>query len=207
MINLSGLFLVEGADQWQFPDTMNIIQPEDFLLIWCDDNETQGPLHTNFKLSMDGEQIVLMRSDGITIIDSISFGSQVIDQSFGRIPDGSQEWNFMVPTPGLPNIELFTDRNDIIPEEYHLSQNFPNPFNPSTIIQYSIPINNFVHLRIIDLKGREVKTLINSFQTSGSKSVIWNAKNNQGRTAGAGVYFYSLNSGEYFATKKMVLIK
>ena len=207
MINLSGLFLVEGADQWQFPDTMNIIQPEDFLLIWCDDNETQGPLHTNFKLSMDGEQIVLMRSDGITIIDSISFGSQVIDQSFGRIPDGSQEWNFMVPTPGLPNIELFTDTNDIIPEEYHLSQNFPNPFNPSTIIQYSIPINNFVHLRIIDLKGREVKTLINSFQTSGSKSVIWNAKNNQGRTAGAGVYFYSINSGEYFATKKMVLIK
>ena len=61
IVNLSGLFLIEGADQWQFPDTMSIIQPGDFLLIWCDDNETQGPLHTNFKLSMDGEQILLMR--------------------------------------------------------------------------------------------------------------------------------------------------
>ena len=207
IVNLSGLFLIEGADQWQFPDTMSTIQPGDFLLIWCDDNETQGPLHTNFKLSMDGEQILLMRSDGITIIDSISFGPQVIDQSYGRTPDGNQEWSFMDPTPGLPNIELFIDDNNLIPEEYHLSQNFPNPFNPSTTIHYSLPRNNFVHLRVIDLEGREVKTLINGFQTRGNKSITWNAKNNQGRPASAGMYFYLIESGEFFATRKMILIK
>ena len=178
-----------------------------FLLIWCDDNESQGPMHTNFKLSMNGEQIVLMRSDGITIIDSISFGSQEIDQSYGRIPDGNQEWSFMIPTPGLPNIEMFIDRSDLIPEEYHLSQNFPNPFNPSTVIQYSLPKNNFVYLKIIDLEGREVKTLINSFQISGNKSVIWNATNNQGRPVAAGMYFYLIESGEFLSAKKMILIK
>ena len=156
---------------------------------------------------MDGEQILLMRSDGITIIDSISFGPQVIDQSYGRIPDGNQEWSFMDPTPGLPNIELFIDDNNLIPEEYHLSQNFPNPFNPSTTIHYSLPKNNFVRLKIIDLEGREVKTLINSFQTKGKKSVIWNAKNNQGRPASSGMYFYLIESGEFSATKKMTLIK
>ena len=207
MVNLSGLFLVEGADQWQFPDTMSTIQPGGFLLIWCDDNESQGPMHTNFKLSMNGEQIVLMRSDGITIIDSISFGSQEIDQSYGRIPDGNQEWSFMVPTPGLPNIEMFIDRSDLIPEEYHLSQNFPNPFNSSTVIQYSLPKNNFVYLKIIDLEGREVKTLVNSFQISGNKSAIWNATNNQGRPVAAGMYFYLIESGEFLSAKKMILIK
>ena len=207
IVNLSGLFLVEGADQWQFPDTMSTIQPGGFLIVWCDDNESQGPMHTNFKLSMNGEQIVLMRSDGITIIDSISFGSQEVDQSYGRIPDGNQEWSFMVPTPGLPNIEMFIDRSDLIPEEYHLSQNFPNPFNPSTVIQYSLPKSNFVYLKIIDLEGREVKTLINSFQISGNKSVIWNATNNQGRPVAAGMYFYLIESGEFLSAKKMILIK
>ena len=113
----------------------------------------------------------------------------------------------MDPTPGFPNIELFINSNDLIPEEYHLSQNFPNPFNPSTTIHYSLPRNNFVHLRVIDLEGREVKTLINGFQTRGNKSITWNAKNNQGRPASAGMYFYLIESGEFFATRKMILIK
>ena len=95
----------------------------------------------------------------------------------------------------------------MIPEEYHLSQNFPNPFNPSTVIQYSLPKNNFVYLKIIDLEGREVKTLINSFQISGNKSVIWNATNNQGRPVAAGMYFYLIESGEFLSAKKMILIK
>ena len=71
-VNLSGLFLVEGTDQWQFPDTMSLIPPGGFLLVWCDEDEYQAPLHTNFKLRTDGEEIVLLRADGVTLIDSIS---------------------------------------------------------------------------------------------------------------------------------------
>ena len=113
----------------------------------------------------------------------------------------------MLPTPGFSNTDLAIFMDAYIPEDFHLSQNFPNPFNPSTTIHYSLPKNNFVHLRVIDLEGREVKTLINGFQTRGNKSITWNAKNNQGRSASAGMYFYLIESGEFFATRKMILIK
>ena len=206
-LNLSGLFLVEGSDQWQFPDTTSTIPPGEFLLIWCDDDESQGPLHTNFKLSMDGEEIKLLKSDGVTVIDSVSFGPQTADQSYGRIPDGNDEWGFMLPTPGFSNTDLSIFMNARIPEDFHLFQNFPNPFNPSTVIRYALPKDNFVILKVIDLMGREVKTLVNSFQTKGNKSVVWNAINNQGLSVSAGVYFYFIESGEFIRTKKMILIK
>ena len=177
------------------------------MLIWCDDDESQGPLHTNFKLSMDGEQIKLLKSDGETIIDSLSFGPQIIDQSYGRIPDGNDEWGFMIPSPGFSNTDLSIFMSAQIPEHFDLSQNFPNPFNPSTVIRYALPKDNFVFLKVIDLMGREVTTLVNSFQTKGNKSVVWNAVNNQGLTVSAGVYFYSIESGEFMSTKKMILIK
>ena len=206
-LDLSGLFLAEGADQWQFPDTMSIISPGGFLLLWCDNEEHQGPLHTNFKLSMDGEEIVLFRSDGVTIIDSISFGSQITDQSYGRISDGEDEWGFMVPSPGYSNTDLSIFLSTSIPEDYRLIQNFPNPFNSSTVIRYALPEDNLVNLKVIDLMGREVKTLVNSFQTTGNKSVVWDAVNNQGLTVSAGIYFYFIESGDFIGTKKMILIK
>ena len=206
-VNLSGLFLVEGTDQWQFPDTMSLIPPGGFLLVWCDDDEFQGPLHTNFKLSTDGEEIVLLRSDGVTVIDSISFGPQTIDLSYGRVLDGHDEWGFMVPTPGNSNTGLSVFMNGPLPKDYRLFQNFPNPFNPSTVIRYVLPIDNFVYLKVFDLMGREVKTLVKSFQTEGSKSVRWNAVDNQGIPVSAGLYFYTIVSGEFMETKKMILIK
>ena len=206
-VNLSGLFLVEGADQWQFPDTMSIIPPGGFLLVWCDDDEFQGSLHTNFKLSTDGEEIALFRPDGVTVIDSISFGPQTIDQSYGRVLDGHDEWGFMVPTPGSSNTGLSLFMNNPVPKDYRLFQNFPNPFNSSTVISYALPMDNVVYLKVFDLMGREVKTLVNSFQAEGGKSVRWDAVNNQGIPVSAGLYFYSIESGEFMETKKMILIK
>ncbi|MBA64745.1 MAG: hypothetical protein CMG55_02985 [Candidatus Marinimicrobia bacterium] len=206
-LDLSGLYLKDGGDLWQFPDTMNMIMPGGYLLIWCDDNEFQGPLHTNFKLSLDGESLVLLKSDGATIIDSILFGSQIIDQSYGRIPDGSNEWGFMSPTPGYSNSDLSVFINKNIPEAYHLFQNYPNPFNPNTIIQYGIPRDEFVTIVIIDMMGREVKSLMNRFQTSGYRSIQWNATNNQGQPVSVGVYLYSIEAGDFRQTKKMVFLK
>tara|TARA_A100000164_G_scaffold360143_1_gene373543 strand:- start:350 stop:820 length:471 start_codon:yes stop_codon:yes gene_type:complete len=156
---------------------------------------------------MGGEEIKLLKSDGVTVIDSISFGPQTNDQSYGRIPDGNNEWYFMLPTPGFSNTDLAVFMNAYIPEDFHLFQNFPNPFNPSTVIRYALPKDNFVFLKVIDLMGREVTTLVNSFQTKGNKSIVWNAVNNQGLPVSAGVYFYSIESGEFISTKKMILIK
>ena len=88
------------------------------------------------------------------------------------------------------------------PAEYSLEQNYPNPFNPSTVISYSIPKGNNVTLKIFNILGQEVSTLVNSFKAPGKYSVNFNASN-----LSSGIYFYVLRSGSYFQVKKMMLLK
>jgi hypothetical protein len=79
------------------------LQPGAFLLIWADDDESQGPLHTTFKLSADGEEVVLIDVDG-ALVDRIAFGPQLADVSEGRTPDGADRWGrLLTPTPGAAN--------------------------------------------------------------------------------------------------------
>ncbi len=88
------------------------------------------------------------------------------------------------------------------PKEYALFANYPNPFNPSTIISYQIPYDGIVTLKIFDELGREVKTLVNGYKSQGRYSVNFNASQ-----LSSGVYFYQLRSGNYSSIKKMVLLK
>jgi bilirubin oxidase len=94
-----------------------------------------------------------------------------------------------------------TDRK-IVPGTFSLGQNFPNPFNPKTVINYQLPMNSLVTLKVYDVLGREIKTLVNERQNAGSQNVTFNASNLPG-----GVYFYRLQAGKNTATKKLVLIK
>jgi hypothetical protein len=89
-----------------------------------------------------------------------------------------------------------------VPKVYSLSQNYPNPFNPTTVINYSIPKAGSVELKVYDLLGREVMVLFNGFKQAGTYSVNFNASN-----LASGVYFYLIKSGDFTATKKMLLIK
>lgn len=89
-----------------------------------------------------------------------------------------------------------------IPESYMLQQNYPNPFNPSTNINFSIPQSGFVTLKVYDMSGREVSTLINEVKSAGSYIVGFNAS---GLSSGA--YFYRLEAGNFVETKKMLLVK
>jgi hypothetical protein len=90
----------------------------------------------------------------------------------------------------------------IIPTEYVLEQNYPNPFNPGTTISYQLPVDGYVTFRIYDMLGSEVVTLVNEYKTAGSYFITWNAENLAG-----GVYFYTIESGGFFKTKKMMLLK
>lgn len=89
-----------------------------------------------------------------------------------------------------------------IPSGYFLSQNYPNPFNPSTTIKFSIPISHFVTLKVYDILGRELVTLVNEEKQPGIYEVKFNGGN-----FSSGVYFYRLQSGSYSETKKLILMK
>ena len=91
---------------------------------------------------------------------------------------------------------------DAVPAEFKLEQNYPNPFNPTTNISYSILNTAKVTLKIYDVLGREIKTLVNSEQRPGRYNVTFDA-----RDLSSGVYFYKLSAGNYIATKKLMLIK
>ncbi|MDD5360707.1 MAG: M28 family peptidase [Ignavibacteria bacterium] len=89
-----------------------------------------------------------------------------------------------------------------VPVKFDLSQNYPNPFNSTTSIKYSVPKNSNVELKIYDLLGREVRTLVNEYQNAGNYVVMFNA----GELA-SGVYFYKLSTDKFSETKKMLLTK
>ena len=89
-----------------------------------------------------------------------------------------------------------------IPNEYGLDQNYPNPFNPSTTINYQLPQNGFVNISVYDILGNLVTTLVNEETNAGYHSITWNA---QGFSSG--IYFYTIRTGSFLATKKLVLLK
>jgi len=93
------------------------------------------------------------------------------------------------------------------PLSYHLYNNYPNPFNPLTTLRYYLPKDNFVKFTIYDMLGNVVNNLVNKNQNSGSKSIQWDATNNQGEPVSAGVYLYKIQAGDYSQTKKMILLK
>jgi len=99
------------------------------------------------------------------------------------------------------------EKQAYIPDEFVLYQNYPNPFNPSTTIQYDLPVSTNVQLKIYDILGREVRTIINEFQQPGKKTYQWDGKDNRGSIASSGVYFYQLQASEFLQTKKLMLLK
>jgi len=94
-----------------------------------------------------------------------------------------------------------------IPEVFALHQNYPNPFNPTTQIKYDLPEDALVNITIYDIMGRSIRSLVNSQQTAGYRSIQWNATNNLGEPVSAGMYLYTIQAGEFRQVKKMVLLK
>jgi hypothetical protein len=120
----------------------------------------------------------------------------------------SQLW--LKETSGRFSAQQITD---VIPTAYRLEQNYPNPFNPTTTIRYALPMDGRVSLRVYDIAGREVATLVDDHKRAGSYEVRFNA--NSGKPLASGVYFYRLRTqpthggkaGEFVQTKKLLLLK
>jgi hypothetical protein len=96
---------------------------------------------------------------------------------------------------------------DVIPQRFELAQNYPNPFNPTTTIRYSVPVQGRVRLRVFDLVGREVASLVDEEGVAGSYLINWRGTDNYGRPLSSGVYFYKLDGPGQQITKKLIVLK
>nr|MCU0344862.1 T9SS type A sorting domain-containing protein [Ignavibacterium sp.] len=175
-----------------------VIPANGFLVIITDDTDPSG-----FGLSSGGEWVWFENASG-TVIDSINLVA-VTDTaaSYGRLPDGDANWQILVPrTRGYSNV--FTDVEDNFNSitEYRLNQNYPNPFNPTTTISFTIPVSGNVSLKVFNILGKEVATLISEIKSAGNYSVDFNAAG-----LSSGVYFYQLITDNFTATKKFTLMK
>jgi hypothetical protein len=115
---------------------------------------------------------------------------------------------------GRPGFRLTLDLSKIVgvdetpvPTTYTLEQNFPNPFNPTTTVSYSVPKSGQVTVMVFDLLGNHVKTIVDEVQKPGSYKVVWNATNAQGALVPTGNYILKLVAGDFSQTRKMTLLK
>lgn len=130
-----------------------------------------------------------------------SFGSSI--QGFGNSDGGTLMYTALDIDFGG------TDANEAnVPAVAGIkANNYPNPFNPSTTINYSLPTNGAVTVEVYNTKGQVVNTLVNEQQTAGDHSVVWNGQDSRGDGITSGVYFYKIKSGKFTSTKKMILLK
>jgi hypothetical protein len=211
-VNIGGLFLTDNFNvpgKYLLPNyaaQLTTIPAKGFLVLWADGETADGILHLPFKLDRSGERIGVAQAldSGSVFIDSLSYPAQTTDISFGRYPDGTASWYpFDQPTP-LASNRLIDNLpgNPLLIRSYSLSRNYPNPFNPSTSIRFSIPKTEFVSLEIYNLLGQKVARLVNERQEAGEHTVKFN-----GSGLASGIYFYKIAAGDFQQVRKMVLIR
>jgi flagellar hook assembly protein FlgD len=99
------------------------------------------------------------------------------------------------------------ESNSGIPTAFALQPNYPNPFNPSTTINYGLPQQVEVKLMIYDMLGQHVRTLVNQTQQAGRYAITWNGRNEQGQPVASGVFIYRLQAGSFTQVRRMALVR
>jgi hypothetical protein len=164
---------------------------------------TDGSGETDFGLSNNGEEVWLEDGSG-TVIDDVVFPALTATQSYGRIPDGETLQILNVQTKGSSNGTNAVEEETSLPTSYILEQNYPNPFNPSTVISYQLPTSSFVTLKVFNILGGEIETVVNEYQNAG----IHHSKFPIGKSElTSGIYFYRLQADKFVQIKKMILLK
>lgn len=216
-VDLSGMYLTDREDdlrKWAFPEGTTLA-PGAYLVVWADGDDGDEPgLHTNFRLSGSGEAVLLVDTDerGNVILDSVTFGEQQADVSFGRNLDGAGAFEILsFPTPGTANASMMTvvseETAGAQPERFRLEQNVPNPFNSDTVIRFALPERTEVALGIYNLLGQKVATLVQGTRSSGTYQVHWDGRDQEGNDLASGIYLYRLKAGTQVETRQLALLR
>lgn len=196
----SGLVEIEGHYSWGFE--VNAIYPCDTMEQWWIGLDTVG-LYDCYIASGTDSVYVFARG---WISPPGNYGHMgIYDREF--IPT-----ELITCRPQQPDdCEFYIGVADDIaapaPDTWSLAPNYPNPFNPVTTIRFALPTSAHVTLKIIDLRGRLIATLLNQVLTAGSHSVLWTTQNRQGETVPSGVYFIILESPDFKAVRKMAVLR
>lgn len=176
-------------------------------LSWTEIQEEEANYYTVYKMDVTagGSFEVLADvtetafEDLNTLIDN-SYGYYVTATDFAN-NEGEISNTFTIMVTSIDNL------GNAIPDEYALGQNYPNPFNPTTSIIYQLPVSGNVTLRIYNLNGELVNTLVNGEMAAGYHTVKWNGLTSTGRVITSGVYLYKIQAGDFVQVRKMIMMK
>jgi len=190
-----------GGEYWFIHSTQDII--------WSSTNVENVKIELSLTNGMFWETIV----DSIPNTGLYSWFINNLTPSFTcliKVSDITDE-NIFDISDSVFTLDLFASVEDYYgdgtPTEYNLSQNFPNPFNPSTTIYYSIPQSGFVTLKVYDVLGNEIATLVNEEKQAGYYEAKFNGRGLMNQTLPSGIYIYQLRAGNFIQLKKMLLLK
>ncbi len=122
--------------------------------------------------------------------------------SDGKYSDYSKTGTFVIS-----GVTAVDNETNVIPKTYEVSQNYPNPFNPSTVIKYGLPEASYVSIKIYNMLGQEVRTLVSGQKSAGTYNVQWNGDDSYGNQVSSGAYIYRIVAGNFVQVRKMVLLK
>ncbi len=150
--------------------------------------------------TIDGQLLI-----GIAGYELISGSETILRLKFKKL---SNDYSITLNSLSVNEVLIEIKYVANIPKEFALNQNYPNPFNPETAIKYQLPMASKVSLKIYNLLGQEVRTLVNETKTAGYYQVKWNGTNNSGIKVSSGIYFYTIrtNTG-YIKVRKMILLR
>jgi hypothetical protein len=171
--------------------------PKGYLVIVVDDGTESA-----FGLSSGGEKVWLEDSTGV-VVDSVAFAAMQTTESYSRVPDGGLWQLSSVITRGSTNgggSGVATE--PVVVSDFALRQNYPNPFNPSTVIEFVLPHAAEVQVAVYSLMGQRVAELAHGKMNAGAHQLTFNANG-----LASGVYIYAIQSADFSAFKRMVLMK
>jgi photosystem II stability/assembly factor-like uncharacterized protein len=209
--NLSSIFFVNINTGYAVGSFGTVIKTTNSGLSWININNLF--IHLNnvwFTSALTGYVIGISGSILKTIDGGLSFSPQLsfTGQNLNSVYFINDNTGFVCGDTGTirkttnGGVIGINDPSSNIPDKYYLHQNYPNPFNPKTIIEFDIPKNSFVILKVYNSIGVEVKTLFNGYITAGAHKLDFDAI-----SLPSGVYFYQMTAGDYIQTRKMILIK
>ena len=149
----------------------------------------------------------LFKTHQMNLLNVFSPGEQILLR-LRLFADGAVTgWGWAVDNLRIQEGASAITQTDFTPNTFRLFDNFPNPFNPTTLIRFQVPGTSHVQLKIYNSLGQEVRTLVNRNQAAGTQSVVWDGRNNAGNSVASGIYYYRLQAGNFVQVKKMMLLR